>query len=126
MSTSLGEATPVHYMEGDGRPNLLFEIEAAAPDDTGYHCGAEVAMLSQFTGEREVLFPPLSLLRVRPRRPPPSYVPPLPEIPSAQQVIEHSQAVLQVTPDEVAHHQPNPGDEGKRFVRVVVAPSFTG
>jgi hypothetical protein len=117
MSTSLGEATPVHYMEANGRPNVLFELEAAAADDAGFHCGAEVAMLSQFADEREVLFPPLSLLRVRPRRPPP-VLPPLPDVPSAQAVIERSQALLQVTPDEIM-------DE-KQFTRVTVMPSFTG
>ena len=67
MSTSLGEDTPIHYMQGNGKPNLLWEIHASPEDEVGYHCGAEVAMLSQFKGEREVLFPPLTMLRVRAR-----------------------------------------------------------
>lgn len=127
MSTSLGAETPIHYMQGGGRPNLLFEIEARAEDDTGYHCGADVAILSQFASEREVLFPPLSLLRVRNRQPPPSPPPPpLPETPSAQQVITRSQAVLQVESEIISREQPLPYDDGKCYMKVVVVPSFTG
>jgi hypothetical protein len=64
MSTSLGEATPIHYMAGEGRANLLWELHARPEDDTGRHRGADVSMLSQFAGERECLFPPLTMLRV--------------------------------------------------------------
>ena len=32
--------------------------------DTGYHCGADVALLSQFAAEKEVLFPPATMLEV--------------------------------------------------------------
>lgn len=53
MSTSTAEATPVHYMASGGKPNLLWELRARCPDDAGYHCGADVSMLSQFAGERE-------------------------------------------------------------------------
>ena len=127
MSTSVGTETPIHYMQGGGRPNLLFEIEARAPDDTGYHCGADVAMLSQFASEREVLFPPLSMLRVRNRQPPPlPPPPPLPETPSAQQVVARSQALLQVESELVSTDQPIAADDGKCYMKVLVVPSFTG
>lgn len=63
MSTSLGIETPIHYMADAPKPNLLWEIAAAAEDDMGYHVGAEVSLLSQYEGEREVC---LFLFRVDP------------------------------------------------------------
>ena len=33
--------------------------------DTGYHCGADVSMLSQFQAEDEILFPPATMLTVQ-------------------------------------------------------------
>ena len=68
MSTSLNNVTPIHYMRAD-TPNLLWEIEHAKEDNVAYHCGAVISMLSQYEGEDEVLFPPLTMLRVRNRRP---------------------------------------------------------
>ena len=62
MSTSSAMETPVAYM-GDGA-NVLWCLRCAPEDDSGYHCGAEIAMLSQYQGEREVLFPPLTMLQV--------------------------------------------------------------
>lgn len=53
MSTSTAEATPIHYMAGSPKRNLLWELHARAEDDAGYHSGADVSMLSQFAGERE-------------------------------------------------------------------------
>ena len=41
MSTAL-EPVP-HYMDEPGKPSVLLELRASAQDDTGYHCGAEVA-----------------------------------------------------------------------------------
>jgi hypothetical protein len=72
MSTSLGEATPIHYMArgtaDTPKPNVLWEIEASAPDDTGYHAGAEVKLLSQFAGEDEGVPPRLTSRRRAPFR----------------------------------------------------------
>jgi hypothetical protein len=39
MSTSLAEATPVHYMQKDG-PNLLWKLDVGDEDAVGFHCGA--------------------------------------------------------------------------------------
>ena len=119
MSTSLGEETPIHYMEGGGKPNVLWELESAAADDSGYHCGADVAFLSQFAQEREVLFPPLTMLRVRSRRPAlAAAVAGLAPGASAEAAVAHSKTMLQVTTEQSA--------DGKLFERVVVLPLFTG
>ena len=67
MSTSLNSTTPVHYMRA-GSPNLLWQIHATKEDNVAYHCGAVISDLSQYAGEDEVLFPPLTMLKVRSRR----------------------------------------------------------
>jgi len=59
MSTSSAEETPLQYMK-PRMPNLLWELHASAESDVGYHCGADISFLSQFAGEKEVLFPPMS------------------------------------------------------------------
>ena len=56
---------PKHYMDKHGSPNVLWELAPIAADDTGFHRGADVAMLSQFPKEKEVLFPPCTMLEVR-------------------------------------------------------------
>ena len=53
MSTSLVKSTPIAYMDAQ-EENVLWEIHAAEQDDIGYHRGADVAILSQFSAEREV------------------------------------------------------------------------
>ena len=147
MSTSLGEATPVHYMAAAPKPNLLWELRARGEDETGYHCGAEVAMLSQFAAEREVLFPPLTLLRVLPREAAPTAPPPsvrrgasMPASVSpahggggvavssggaklpAMELVARSRAALQVTSERATDGK----GELKEFERVAVVPTFTG
>ena len=140
MSTSLGEATPVHYMKPAPAPNLLWQLCAADEDETGFHCGAEVAMLSQFAGEREVLFPPLAMLRVLPRASAAAAAPgaaaanpasmPPPMVAAADQasrapameLVSRSRAALQVTCEKV---RDDAGVE-KEFERIVVLPTFTG
>ena len=64
MSTSSGEATPIHYMAAAPKPNLLWEIRCRAEDDAGFHFGADISFLSQYCAEAEYLFPPLTMLRV--------------------------------------------------------------
>uniref|UniRef100_A0A6V2X9S2 Mono(ADP-ribosyl)transferase n=1 Tax=Emiliania huxleyi TaxID=2903 RepID=A0A6V2X9S2_EMIHU len=66
MSTSTGKDTPIKYMDGMGA-NVLWEIHADEEDDAGFHCGVDVSLLSQFAGEKEVLFPPLTMLQVMPK-----------------------------------------------------------
>ena len=64
-------ATPVGFMRGD--TNVLWELAPQKQTDAGYHCGADISMLSQFGDEEEVLFPPCCLLVVKgaPDKPPP-------------------------------------------------------
>ena len=96
--------------------NLLWEIQAGAEDDVGYHCGAEVAFLSQFAGEREVLFPPYVMLTVQKRQgvsPPP----PPPRGASLLDKVAYSREVLQVMQNSVG---------GKEFESVTVLPTFSG
>ena len=52
MSTSRNKATPLNYMD-TSRDNLLWVISARAESSTGYHCGADISMLSQFSREQE-------------------------------------------------------------------------
>ena len=75
MSTSRNRGTPIHYMGGDD--NVLWELEPCEePTDSAYHCGADISLLSQFSAEQEVLYPPCTLLLVRGRSdaPPPPVV----------------------------------------------------
>ena len=63
MSTSRQVETPIDYMDPAGE-NLLWKLQTNEPDDSGFHFGADISMLSQFAGEREVLFPPYTMLVV--------------------------------------------------------------
>merc|ERR1711920_878632 len=61
MSTSKDFKTPLNYM--DKTPfNVLWELVPQAADDTAFHYGADICLLSQFNAEQEVLFPPCTLL----------------------------------------------------------------
>jgi hypothetical protein len=48
-------------MDGTG-PNVLWRLQCRAESDAAYHRGADISMLSQYAGEREVLFPPCTML----------------------------------------------------------------
>jgi hypothetical protein len=63
MSTSRSKETPVKFLDPEGT-NVLWRLNTRAPDDAGYHYGADISELSQFQGEREVLFPPYTMLKV--------------------------------------------------------------
>ena len=143
MSTSTSEKTPLEYMDTAPRPNLLWEIEGAAEDEVGYHCGADVAMLSQFEGEREVLFPPLTMLRVKQRHgalddPKGLLDSALPDDAPAADHVSRSRQALQVTSERRVQELVRRTDEGaeeggegvrvveKEFERVAVVPTFTG
>ena len=67
MSTSLNDQTLIHYMQSNSQ-NLRWEIKHGKEDNVAFHCGAVISALSQYEGEDEVLFPPLTMLRVRQRR----------------------------------------------------------
>ena len=53
MSTSSTRDAPIDYM-GDG-PNVLWSLQPRPESDIGFHVGADIRMLSQFTSEAEVL-----------------------------------------------------------------------
>lgn len=62
MSTSTKRDVPVRYMQGG--ENVLWVLHARQESDSAFHRGASVAMLSQFSDEEEVLFPPCTMLEV--------------------------------------------------------------
>jgi len=64
MSTSRMRETPVQYMQKEG-PNVLWCLHPKTESDGGFHRGASIELLSQFAGEKEVLFPPCTMLIVR-------------------------------------------------------------
>lgn len=63
VSASRERRVPIGYMEDSGR-NVLWELKPGAPSKRGLHCGADVALLSQFPGESEVLYPPGTMLAI--------------------------------------------------------------
>jgi len=63
MSTSLNRETPVRYMSCDVS-NVLWQLMTSGEDERGFHCGANISVLSQFAAEEEELYPPLTMLRV--------------------------------------------------------------
>ena len=67
LSSSMNSATPMHYMSKTSS-NVLWELVTKSEDERGFHCGADVSMLSQFEGEKEELYPPLTMLRVLPAK----------------------------------------------------------
>ena len=64
MSTSRNRQTPVGFMT-EGRPNLLWQFQPKKESDAAFHRGADISMLSQFSEEEEVLFPPYTMLNVQ-------------------------------------------------------------
>ena len=42
---------------------VLWEIRCSEETSDGFHCGADVSLLSQFPTEKEMLFPPLTYLK---------------------------------------------------------------
>jgi hypothetical protein len=65
MSASMKSEVCEEYMTSSDS-NVLWAIECRAEDEEGFHSGADVSMVSQFPKEREILFPPLTMLSVHP------------------------------------------------------------
>ena len=63
MSTSRARHAPIAYMSNDAE-NVMWALRPQVESDTAYHYGADIAFLSQFGEEREVLFPPCTMLQV--------------------------------------------------------------
>ena len=53
-----------HYIAKD-KPNVLWEMHCSAETTEGLHSGADVSLLSQYPREKEMLFPPLTMLKVK-------------------------------------------------------------
>lgn len=64
MSTSLDRVVSEGFL-GSGGVCVLWEIECGAETDDGFHSAADVSLLSQYPGEKEMLFPPLTMLQVQ-------------------------------------------------------------
>ena len=80
---------------------VLWEIRCSEETSDGFHCGADVSLLSQFPTEKEMLFPPLTMLQVQ-RQP--------------------GRKRTQFVPEDVTAKKEN-GDE-VTYTRIVVKPSF--
>ena len=65
MSTTYDKAVCMTYMDKSG-PDLLWELNAVEESDEAFHLGADVSLLSQFPKEREITFPPYTMLVVEP------------------------------------------------------------
>jgi hypothetical protein len=63
MSTSVDDNVCVGFMSKVDK-NVLWEIRCSEETSEGFHCGADVSLLSQFPKEKEMLFPPLTMLKV--------------------------------------------------------------
>ena len=64
MSTSTNRDTPLQYMSAE--KNVMWRLRASPETDDGFHYGADVSILSQFARENEILFPPCTMLEVKP------------------------------------------------------------
>jgi len=60
MSTTRSKPVCVSFMSKT-LPNVLWEL-ACREEDEAHHNGADIAIISQFPGEEEVLFPPLTMM----------------------------------------------------------------
>lgn len=63
MSTSRSREAPIAYMSPDGQ-NVMWSLHPQVESDTAYHYGADISGLSQFGEEKEVLYPPCTMLQV--------------------------------------------------------------
>ena len=71
MSTSLDRVVSEGFL-GSGGVCVLWEIECGAETDDGFHSAADVSLLSQYPAEKEMLFPPLTMLHVVQAEPTPT------------------------------------------------------
>jgi hypothetical protein len=109
MSTSGNRETPIRYM-GNGQ-NVLWELKAEAETDVAYHRGADISMLSQFSHEKEVLFPPGTMLVVHSR-----------VSAGTSSTTQNSADAIKYMRSSLAADESSEG--GKSFVHISVTPYF--
>ena len=80
---------------------VLWEIRCSEETSDGFHCGADVGLLSQFPTEKGMLFPLLTMLKVQ-RQP--------------------GRKQTHFVPEEVTAKKEN--DDEVAFTRIAVKPSF--
>ena len=105
MSTSSDDNVCKHFMDVK-QLNLLWEIKCSAESSTGFHSGADVSAVSQYAGEKEKLFPPLTMLKVESIR--------------EEGGEEHGR----VRTGSVLNRVEETSSEGAKFTRIVVVPTF--
>ena len=64
MSTSCDEQAAIGYLSKHGE-NVLWQLQSRPESDGAYHIGADISRLSQFSSEKEVLYPPYTMLLVQ-------------------------------------------------------------
>ena len=64
MSTSEERSVCEEFMDPKQR-NVLWELECGPETAEGFHCGADVSILSQWPKEREILFLPMTMMKVK-------------------------------------------------------------
>ena len=64
MSSSLDEGVVDHYRDKHGGQDVVWHIRSKPETDDAFHCGADVSLLSQFPKEKEITFPPYTMLVV--------------------------------------------------------------
>ena len=144
MSTTVDEKVSLFYVTKkdagqQGSLGLLWELHASEEDDTGLHVGADVSMLSQFAHEQEILFPPLTMLRVLPRKPPPKETE-LPCLPSEgleglesgseeerrRLTVKYAKVLVDRSMQMMQRQEEQDERKGVPYVRVGVQPVYTG
>ena len=116
MSTSRQKSAPVDYMNPGGA-NVLWQLYPQPESDSGFHRGADITILSQFAVEEEVLFPPCTMLIVKPE---PKYAAAV-KAKDSQRIkrieAEHTQMYSKFS----AHEETK---DGRHFLSVDVLPTF--
>ena len=67
MSTSLDRVVSEGFLGNSGKC-VLWRIVCSEETDEGFHSAADVSLLSQYPAEKEMLFPPLTMLQLHSTR----------------------------------------------------------
>ena len=102
--------------------NVLWEIRCGQETAEGFHSGADVSLLSQYPSEQEMLFPPLTMLKViKVEEQQPVCV-------GGEQAGGHDETpcLARMHTAEMADADPvkESTPHGARFIRLVVTPTF--